>query len=132
MTAMKNFMRGRTSTKEQWDKSSRAHSKRISQANRGQYTGGPVPFGFDVVLKPGDRVVWRYVVLGRGKGLRINADGREESCGGVPPHTKGEAMFLSPSIHGDRVKTARDVFRWFATETISDCPIRVPSDVEGG
>jgi DNA invertase Pin-like site-specific DNA recombinase len=118
MTAFRNFMRGRLSPKEQWTKSESVHSKRISEAKRGQYTGGPIPYGFDVVHKVNGQEVWRYVAEERGKGVKI-LDGHEQRCGGVPPHAKGDPLFLSPSIRQERVEIVKSIFQWFATEQIS-------------
>src|SRR5206468_72646 len=59
-----NAVAGLTSTKEQVEKANRIQSDRATRAPRGNYLGGFVPYGLDVVCKsPDGREKWRYVLV---------------------------------------------------------------------
>jgi DNA invertase Pin-like site-specific DNA recombinase len=124
------FFKGMSSPEAQMDTSKRIVSQRIGAAQRGEYAGGILPYGYDAVCYRGDVLKWRYVLLTairrdiglRGKkgktkgGFDFNGeahfpDGRSENVDKMPPHElRKEILFLRPSILTYRLDTIRRLF----------------------
>lgn len=98
--------------------------KRIRAAN-GEWQGGYVPYGYDVVcLDPTGKEKWRVVILrmiprkGVWERVRIYPDGKEERFdgdGNFPAKEKTDKLFLAPSVIKERIENSHEIFRLYAT-----------------
>jgi DNA invertase Pin-like site-specific DNA recombinase len=116
-----------TSRKEQKEKGERSLTGKLKYAARGEWQGGYVPYGYDVVSV--DRATgeerWRVVILRMiptkkiWQRLRIFPDGKtQERCDGkdrFPRKQDHERFVLAPSILSERVETAKEIFKLFAS-----------------
>jgi DNA invertase Pin-like site-specific DNA recombinase len=125
-TEISLWVSGKEATKEPRKISQRVTSHKGSQAARGEFVGGPPRFGFDVACydERTGAEVWRLVYEGRHKRLQVFADGRQarwdgQGRGAFPQCRPGEVKRFAPSCRTDRVDAAVEVFRRFATETIT-------------
>jgi DNA invertase Pin-like site-specific DNA recombinase len=112
-----------TSSREQKEKAARVLTAKLTLARKGQFLGGYVPYGMDVVCfdRQGNEV-WRCVHEGHDKRRKVYPDGREERFDGPenrPPKARHETLKLRPSIVAERVKYLRLIFKWFTTESIT-------------
>lgn len=112
-----------TSTREQKEKAARVLSGKVTLARKGNFLGGYVPYGMDVVcLDQHGNEVWRCVYEGHDKRVKIYPDGRQERFdgkGNVPPKALHETLKYRPSIITERIKYVILIFKWFTTESIS-------------
>jgi DNA invertase Pin-like site-specific DNA recombinase/uncharacterized protein YdcH (DUF465 family) len=121
-TVLTTTVNSLASRREQKVKADRDLSKKIVQAKAGEWTGGPVPYGLDVVCKSGKKIKWRVVIEGWSHRLKVWPDGKEERFDGkdnFPAKDRNDKFYLAPSIRTDRLEAVRKIFEWYATETIS-------------
>lgn len=118
-----------TSAADLKERGKRQVSRKREHAARGDWQGGYVPYGFDVVCLNAEsrKEVWRVVVLKmvpkRGVGgiwqrVIVYPDGRQERCDGkdtFPKKQDWEKLELAPSIITERVETVQEIFRLFAS-----------------
>jgi len=116
-----------TSRKEQILKGERALSGKLKHTARGEWQGGYVPYGYDVVCEDRSSEVerWRVVILKMiptkkvWHRLQIFPDGKtQERCDGkgrFPRKQDNERFVLAPSILTERVETAKEIFTLFAS-----------------
>jgi DNA invertase Pin-like site-specific DNA recombinase len=139
ITLMQAGIAGEKSEGELIDKGTRVIKGKLTKAATGAWLGGPTPYGCDVVCFEATsmREVWRLVVerraLGKRKGerrhedsevrrVRYNSDGttkRYDGKGNVPAKEQGEVLQLRPTLDAAKLQTVRDMFRWYATESIT-------------
>jgi len=125
---------GDKSEKEQHDTSHRVLSGKAGYARDGQWQGGPVRLGFDVACYPKEtgtqkpnselNELWRVVVEGRDKRLKVYPDGRDPESFDGPNNfplfnPKTEMLRLTPSIDQAKVGVAVSVFERYANESIN-------------
>jgi len=112
-----------TSSREQREKASRVLTGALTLARKGQFLGGYVPYGCDVVAFDAQgNELWRVVYEGHNKRVKVYPDGRQEHFDGPrnrPPKALRETLKFRPSIVTERIKYIRLVFKWFTTESIS-------------
>lgn len=112
-----------TSTREQKEKAHRSLSGKIAKAKAGEYQGGNPPYGFDVVCYGADgKEKWRTVYVGHYQRWKTYPDGTREQFDGKdnsPRKDANDTLYLRPSIQTDRVKVAKQIFDWYATEAIA-------------
>lgn len=101
-------------------------SGKRTKAKQGEWQGGYIPYGFDVVCQDQATGVerWRVVVLqmvptkGIWNRVRIYPNGTKERCDGkdrFPRKQDWEVFKLAPSVMEDRLTTAQEIFRLFAS-----------------
>jgi DNA invertase Pin-like site-specific DNA recombinase/uncharacterized coiled-coil protein SlyX len=130
-----------TSEKEQREKSHRVLTGKIPRAKRGEWQGGHIAYGMDVIcLGPDNKERWRVVIEGRtlagtkhgrnGKRKRIYStlrtkvfpNGKKVVFKGdknFPAKETDERLELRPSKDKARLAVVREVFEKFASEAIS-------------
>ncbi len=112
-----------TSTREQKEKAHRNITGKVAKAREGEYQGGYPPYGFDVVCFGADgKEKWRTVYVGHYQRIRVWPDGRRERFDGkdnAPRKDPTDKLSIRPTIEQDRIKVARQVFGWYATEDIA-------------
>jgi DNA invertase Pin-like site-specific DNA recombinase len=140
-TELTAWLGGKTSTKEQREKSYRVLGGMARCALAGEWLGGPPRLGFDVGCfdRATDRELWRVVYEGRevvgttrrrGKDRptyrvlrrKVYPDGREERLDGSVVFRQSkdtEVMRLTPARDAARREAARGVFTRYATEAVS-------------
>ncbi len=115
-----------TSTREQKEKGERSLTGKFKYTARGEWQGGYVPYGYDVVCQDTASKVerWRVVILKMiplkkiWHRVRIYPDGTQERCDGkhkFPRKQDHERFILAPSIIEERVTTAQEIFKLFAS-----------------
>jgi DNA invertase Pin-like site-specific DNA recombinase len=111
---------------EQKARGQRSLRGKIAAVKRGEWQGGYPPFGYDVAcVGPDGREKWRVFYTAAQQRLKIypRKDRRPsepyDGKGNMPSHDKGDVLRLVPSCDKKRVEIARNIFRWFATESIS-------------
>lgn len=133
-TEISAWVEGKKSKGEQLEKSHRALTGKVARVKTGEWQGGPVRLGFDVVCYarvPGCEVLpnskltehWRVVFEGLHKRLKVYPDGRTERFdgkGNFPRYQdQTEVLRLAPSNDPAKIDVAVSVFKRFATESIS-------------
>ncbi|MEX2113792.1 MAG: recombinase family protein, partial [Pirellulales bacterium] len=111
-----------TSAREQREKARRSIGGKIERAKRGEYQGGYPPFGFDVVCFNDDKEKWRTVYYGHFDRAKVYPDGTREQFEGkdnAPRKDANDVLLYRPTIERDRIKVAKQVFAWYASESIS-------------
>ena len=97
-----------TSGREQREKASRVLTGALTLAKKGQFLGGYVPYGCDIVAFDAQgNELWRVVSEGRNKRVKVYPDGRQERFDGPrnrPPKALNEVLKYRPSIVEERVK----------------------------
>lgn len=116
-----------TSTQEQEEKGYRSLSGKITHARAGEYPGGYPPYGLDVVCIGSDEEhKWRVVWVGNFKRLKIMPDGTERRYDGknnFPAKDANDRLRYSPSVKLERLRVVREIFHWYAHESISPTQI---------
>jgi len=124
-TEIMALIQGKTSAKEQRSLSYRVSGGKVEKARRGEYQGGPIPVGFDVGCyhRETDKELWRVVFDGFQKRLKVFPDGTTERFDGKGNFPKfqelTEVLRVTPSRDKNKVTSAVNVFKRFATESIS-------------
>ncbi len=124
-TIITAVVEGEKSKGEQTSKSYRALSGKVARARAGEWQGGPVRLGLDVVCyhRETDDEQWRVVMEALHKRLKVYPDGRTERFDGpnnfprYQPAT--EVLRIAPSNDKSKLDAAESVFKRFATESIS-------------
>jgi DNA invertase Pin-like site-specific DNA recombinase len=114
-----------TGTRELRKNGERQVSRKRILAAQGEWQGGYVPYGADVVcVGPDGREKFRVVIIkmvpkkGVWHRVRVWPDGRQERFDGeavFPVKEQTDRFYLAPSIIGERVETARDLFDLFSS-----------------
>jgi DNA invertase Pin-like site-specific DNA recombinase len=111
------------STAEQKEKARRSIRGKMLRAKQGGYSGGHVPYGYDVACLDKTGVEkWRVIIVGRHQRIKHYPDGTEERYDGkdnFPAHDKDDDLRYRPSILKERVTWAANIFRMLATEATS-------------
>jgi hypothetical protein len=125
-TVITAVMDGEKSEQEQHSLSRRVLGGKAAKAAAGEWQGGPVRLGFDVVCydRRTGQELWRVVCgPGRHQRSKLYPDGREERYdgrGNFPAHVKAtEGLRLARSIDTGRVDAAVETFKRYATESVS-------------
>lgn len=112
-----------TSRQEQLAKARHVLRGQRAKALRGEWMGGYVPYGLDVVCRDRQgQERWRVRWHGHFVRSLIQANGVIEEFNGkgnFPAHHPGETLWLIPSGDAERVDAVRSIFRWYATESLS-------------
>lgn len=112
-----------TSKREQREKAHRNISGKIRYAKLGEYQGGYPPYGMDVVCFGPDGVEkWRTLYVGQFNRFKVYPDGKRERFQGknvTPAKDSTDTLRYRPSIERERIKTVKQIFKWYATEDIS-------------
>jgi len=118
-----------TSTREQKEKAGRVLTGKLTLARKGNFLGGYVPYGMDVVCFDAQgQEQWRCVHEGHDKRVKVYPDGRRERFdgkGNLPPKALHETLKYRPSIVAERIKYVVLIYKWFTTESISAGQIAV-------
>ena len=121
-TEITAWVNGKSSMKEQREKSHRVIGAKAVQASEGEWQGGPVRLGFDVAfcIRETKKELWRIVFDGRDKRRKVYPDGREEQFDGNVPKKQrlGYVPRVTPSKDQSKIDAAVSVFRRYATESI--------------
>jgi DNA invertase Pin-like site-specific DNA recombinase len=115
-----------TSATDLKERGKRQVSRKREHAKKGEWQGGYVSYGFDVVCLNADtrKEVWRVVILkmvplkGIWQRIIVYPDGRQERCDGkdaFPKKQDWEKLELAPSIIEERVETAIEIFKLYAS-----------------
>jgi DNA invertase Pin-like site-specific DNA recombinase len=124
-TIITAVVEGEKSKGEQTSKSHRVLGGKIAKARLGEWQGGPVRLGFDVVCyqRETDKELWRVVYEGRDKRVKVYPDGRSERFDGEKNFPQSqpltEVLRVAPSRDRAKIKAAVSVFKRYATESIS-------------
>lgn len=118
-----------TSEKEQKEKGLRNLEGRMRNSLKGNWCGGVVPYGMDVVCYgTDDKEKWRVVFEQPTWRTKINADGSTEKYLGknnFPSRDANDRLRVAPSIRTERLECVRKIFEWFGNELISFYQIAV-------
>lgn len=123
-TTITAVVEGEKSKGEQTSKSHRVLGAKIANARAGEWQGGPLRLGFDVVCfhRETDKELWRVVFEGRSKRLKVHPDGRTERFDGKDNFPKfqpvTEVLRVAPSNDKAKIDAAVSVFKRYATESI--------------
>jgi DNA invertase Pin-like site-specific DNA recombinase len=124
-TEISAWVEGKSSAREQREKSHRVLSGKVARARAGEWQGGgPVCLGFDVTCfhRATNQELWRVVAEGHQQRLRVFPDGRSERFDGAdnfPACQKTEVLRLAPSKDKAKINAAVSVFQRYAVESIS-------------
>lgn len=124
-TEITAWLAGRTSTQEQLEKSHRVLGGKAAKARAGEWQGGPVRLGFDVVCyhRETGKELWRVIFEARSKRLRVFPNGERERFDGEKNFPKcqplTEVMRVAPSKDKAEIAAVVSVFQRFATESVS-------------
>jgi DNA invertase Pin-like site-specific DNA recombinase len=116
---------GEKSKEEQHGISKRTLGAKAAYARKGEWQGGPVPFGMDVACydppPPKGTELWRFVAEGRRRWLKVYPDGRTERYDNALSlrTTDDQVLRLAPTKDPAKLAAAVDVFRRFAGEAVS-------------
>lgn len=120
------LVKSSTSRGEQITKSKRVLEKARQRAEQGDWLGGRVPYGMDVVafkIVGGEHIEqWRVEIVGEQKRVKIEADGRRKSFDGpdnFPKREAGEVFQLRPSRDSQMLNAVRYVFETFMTQAVN-------------
>jgi DNA invertase Pin-like site-specific DNA recombinase len=124
-TVITAVVEGEKSEQEQHGISKRTLGGKAAKARAGEWQGGPVRLGFDVVCfqRETDRELWRVVFEGRARRLKVYPDGHTERFDGEANFPKfqpaTEVLRVAPSRDKTKIAAAVSVFERFAAESIS-------------
>lgn len=110
-----------TSRREQKEKAHRNLTGKLPRARAGEYQGGYAPYGLDVCCFNG-KEKWRVVYTGHFERQKVWPDGKREQFdgkGNFPAKETTDTLRYRPSIERERIKTVKQIFEWFTTESIS-------------
>jgi DNA invertase Pin-like site-specific DNA recombinase len=127
-TIITAVVEGEKSKGEQTSKSHRVLGGKVARARLGQWQGGPPRFGMDVVCYARaatvkeERELWRVIVEGGDRRLRVYPNGQTERFDGprvtynTSPTT--QVLRLGPSQEKGKLEAIVGVFRRYATESV--------------
>jgi hypothetical protein len=124
-TTITAVVEGEKSKGEQTSKSHRILGGKAAKAKAGEWQGGPVRLGLDVVCyaRETGEERWRVVFEARNKRRKVYPDCRSERFdgpGNFPRYQEAtEVLRVAPSNDPAKVAAAVRVFRRFATESVS-------------
>lgn len=123
-TEIAAWVAGKTSVREQREKSHRGLSGKIEKVRQGEWQGGPPRLGFDVACydRSTGKEKWRVVFDGFQRRLKVYPDGqceRFDGKGNFPATQPTEVLRIAPSRDRSKIEAARSVFKRFAAEAIS-------------
>lgn len=106
------------------EKAVRVVSAKLERAKRGEWQGGHVPYGMDVVCfeLPDMAEQWRVQINGRDARVKLTPDGQRKEYNGkgnFPPTELGQILQLRPTTNKERLEVVRDIFKTYATQSIS-------------
>ena len=108
------------------ERGKRQVSRKRENAKKGEWQGGYVPYGFDVVCLNGEtrKEVWRVVIekmvptKNMWQRYIVHPDGRRERCDGkdtFPSKNNWEKLELAPSVVAERIEIIQEIFDLFAS-----------------
>jgi hypothetical protein len=117
-------------------KAGRTLTVQKAMIERGEWTGGPIPYGCDVVcLTEQGKERWRVIKLGRYERIQVYDDGTKLECNGKEKFPRDrsptERLVLRQSDRKERLEVVRKIFDWFATEAITTNRIAQRLNKEG-
>jgi DNA invertase Pin-like site-specific DNA recombinase len=120
-TILTNTIGALTSTREQKEKAARNLSGKVQKAKLGEYQGGYPPYGLDVVCFNGIEK-WRVQWVGHYDRWKIYPTGERQAFNGkdnFPAKDANDTLRFRPGIDPNRLEVVRNIFRWYASESIS-------------
>lgn len=118
-----------TSEKEQKEKGLRNLEGRMRNSLKGNWCGGVVPYGMDVICYGSDgKEKWRVVWADNQTRTKYNIDGSTEQYNGknnFPSRDANDQLRVAPTIRTERLECVRKIYEWFANELISFYQIAV-------
>jgi predicted site-specific integrase-resolvase len=103
---------------EQRSNADRAHRAKRAAVERGEWTGGKAPWGFDLVAYVGAQLLWRLVYEpSPHKRVCVYPDGTSKRFDGkhnMPRRNKGETLYAEPSLDQELLARVRWVFQAYA------------------
>lgn len=140
-TEIQAWVGGRTSTREQKEKSNRSLGGMVDAAKRGEWMGGPPKLGFDVACfsREAGKELWRVVWEGREKVGTVERKGKERPAyrvlrrkmypDGSTERLDGAVVFrtckdtqvmrIVPTRDTTKLDAAKRVFARYATESVT-------------
>jgi DNA invertase Pin-like site-specific DNA recombinase len=124
-TIITAVVEGEKSKGDQIELSNRVLGGKAEKARRGEWQGGQVAFGMDVVCfsRQTGEELWRVLFEGKQRRLKVFAGGRSERFdgkGNFPVfQDETEVLRLAPSKDQAKLDAAIGVFKRFATEEVS-------------
>lgn len=124
-TEITALLAGKTSQKEQHEKSWRVLGGKVEKARAGEWQGGPPIFGLDVACfnRANGKELWRVVFEGRNQRVKVYPSGETERYDGKNNFPKSqedyERLQVVPSRDKKKLAAVVDVFKRFAAESIS-------------
>jgi DNA invertase Pin-like site-specific DNA recombinase len=117
-------VKGKQSEDERRTLADRVGSAMREQAGRGEWGGGYIPYGMDVVCFGRNDMSerWRVQIAGRDLRIKINADGTRRNFDGknnFPPREELETFQLRPTTNTALLDNVRKLFERFASEEIN-------------
>jgi hypothetical protein len=139
LTLIEAGVEGEKSEGEGRSKSERVLEKARQKAKRGEWLGGRIPYGMEVVaFRLVDRKLveqWRWRMLGPDRRLKIDIIGNttKEYVGknNTPPKDEDQIFQLRPTTEQGRIEVIKSIFRWYATESIGSHAIARRLDQQG-
>jgi DNA invertase Pin-like site-specific DNA recombinase len=124
------FFGADASEREQKSISSRVLGGKLRLAERGDWVGGPAPFGYDkVCLDPAGNILWRLERTGAKEYVQTFAGGHTVRHANSPGHGKGERLRLA--LNDGQAAVVRRIFRLWTTERVSLMGIALLLNKEG-
>jgi DNA invertase Pin-like site-specific DNA recombinase len=124
-TIITAVVEGEKSKGEQTEKSHRILGGKVSKARLGEWQGGPVRLGFDVACHSREtkQELWRVILDGRHKRVKVWPDGRQKRFDGKNNFPKyqpaTEVLRITPSRDEAKLGAVVRMFQRFATESIT-------------
>lgn len=106
------------------EKAIRVVTAKDKRARAGEWQGGHVPYGMDVVCLSVPNLIeqWRVRIDGRNLRVKISPDGTEKEYNGkgnFPATETGQVLQLRPTLDTKRLVAVRRVFNTYASQSIS-------------
>jgi DNA invertase Pin-like site-specific DNA recombinase len=128
---------GEKSEQEQHGISKRTLGGKVAKVKEGEWQGGPVGLGLDVACysRETGKELWRVVTEGLHLRLKVYPDGRTERFDGQgnfpKSQEKTEVLRVAASRDHDKIGAVVNVFRRYATESISFTALAPPPERPG-
>lgn len=115
-----------TSAADLKERGKRQVSRKRENAAKGEWQGGYIPYGYDVVCLDdrSGKEVWRVVIekmvptKGIWERLIVRPNGEQERCDGkdaFPNHQDWEHLELAPSMIVERIEIVQEIFKLFSS-----------------